>query len=204
MVPSARYIFAIVVNVALPATTYWIAKGRFGPSGALIASAVPLLAWMGLDFARFRHFDALSAVVLAGIVMSVLVLVPRSWPWLGEVREPLVSGIVGVFFLLSLSMKRPLVFYLARSTMARERSGQEKAFDAMWQSRPALRTSIRLMTVVWGLGLVGENAVRFWMAIAMNGSNGQRWSMAVRYATYAGLMLWTVGYRRWYVRRQGG
>lgn len=202
MIPSVRYTLAFVVNVALPAAAYRVAYAHHGLSGGLIASALPLLAWIGVDLVRFRHFDALSALVLTGIAMSLLVLVSGAGWGLREVREPLVSGIIGVIFLLSLAMKRPLVFYLARSTMAREHSGQEQAFDTMWRTRPALVKSVRLMTAVWGAGLVGENAVRLGMTCCMSGQNGHRLSSLVGYATYAGLTAWTIAYRHLYIRRQ--
>lgn len=202
MIPSARYALAFVVNVALPAAAYRIGYAHYGLPGGLIASTLPLLAWISIDLVRFRHFDALSALVLASLVLSLLVLVSGSARWLGEAREPLVSGIIGVLFLLSLPMDRPLVFYLARSTLARERSGREREFDTVWQTRPALVKSIRLMTAVWGLGLVGENVLRLWMTCCMAGQNGHRFSDFVRYATYAGLTAWSIVYRRVYIKRQ--
>jgi len=42
---------------------------RFGRPGALVASGVPLITGMCIDPALFRHRDALSALVLAGIAM---------------------------------------------------------------------------------------------------------------------------------------
>ncbi|WP_322028338.1 VC0807 family protein [Paraburkholderia sp. J76] len=202
MIPSSRYAFAFVVNAALPAAVYWLTLARLGVPGALAASAAPLLAWMIFDLVRFRHFDALSALVLASIGMSLVVLASASARWLSEAREPLVSGVIGVIFLLSLPLERPLVFYLGRSTLSRERSGREREFDEMWQNRPALVRSIRLMTAVWGLGLVGENAVRIWLVCCTGAQNGDRLSMIVRYATYFGLTAWSIVYRNRYVKRQ--
>jgi hypothetical protein len=87
---------------------------------------------MGFDFLRFRHVDALPAVVPAGIVLSLLIVLSQPATWLRAAREPLVSGVIGVLFLCSLSLRRPLVFYLARSTLSREREGRELEFDTMW------------------------------------------------------------------------
>ncbi|WP_322069033.1 VC0807 family protein [Paraburkholderia bannensis] len=201
MIPSARYVLAFAVNVALPMLAYRVALPRWGLEGALIASALPLLAWIGFDFVRLRHFDALSAIVLAGLAMSLLLLASPAGLWLRETREPLIGGLIGVLFLLSLALDRPLVFYLARSTLARERQGREREFDEMWQARPALVKSIRLMTAVWGLGLVGENAIRAWMVGAMIDSPG-RDDAVVRYGVYGALTIWTILYRHAYLKRQ--
>lgn len=201
MIPSARYVLAFAVNVALPALAYRVALPHWGLEGALMASALPLLLWIGFDFVRFGHFDALSAIVLAGLAMSLLLLASPAGLWLRETREPLISGFIGVLFLLSLTLDRPLVFYLARSTMARERQGREREFDELWRTRPALVKSIRLMTAVWGLGLVGENAIRAYLLGAVDGS-AARHDILVRYGVYAALTVWTILYRHAYLKRQ--
>jgi hypothetical protein len=94
------------------------------------------------------------------------------------------------------------VFYLARSTLSRERRGRELEFDAMWQYRPALVKSIRLMTTVWGVALVAENIVRLGIIQSMDEDEASRFSTCVRYATYAALTAWTIYYRRRYIRKQ--
>jgi hypothetical protein len=199
MIPSLRYAAALVVNVLLPTAAYRVALPHVGLIGALLASTLPLIAWMGFDFLRFRHVDALSAVVLAGIALSLLILVSQPTDWLRAVREPLVSGVIGVLFLGSLALRRPLVFYLARSTLSREHSGREIEFDAMWTERPTLARSIRLMTLVWGVALVGENVLRFWIA-SLTGDPPHWLDSCIRYATYGGLTVWTIAYRRRYLK----
>lgn len=202
MIPSLRWVFAIVVNVALPALAYHLAFARYGVTGALIASSLPLLAWLTVDILRFHHFDALSALVLAGIALSLLILESDAGRGLREAREPVVSGAIGTLFLVSLALKRPLVFWLARSTLAREQHGRELEFDAMWSTRPGLVRSIRLMTVVWGIGLVMENVIRLWIVIDSNGVDAAPLSNAIRYAVYGALAGWTIVYRRLYLKRQ--
>lgn len=202
MVPSARYVLALVVNAALPALVYRVAVTRYGMPGALIASGTPVLAWMAIDRMLFRHFDALSALVLASLTMSLLVLMAEPAQWLHEAHDPLVTGVIGVLFLLSLLSDKPIVFYLARSTLAREHLGREREFDATWLTRPALVRSIRVITAVWGVGLVGENVVRLWITCCMTVDHADRLSTFVRYATYAALTAWTIVYRRLYIKRQ--
>lgn len=202
MIPSHRYVVAFVINVVLPTAAYRAMLPHVGLAVALLASALPLIAWMGVDFLRFRHVDALSAIVLAGIALSLLLLISQPAAWLRAAREPLVSGVIGVLFLCSLALRRPLVFYLARSTLSREHERRELDFDAMWASRPALARSIRLMTAVWGIGLVGENAMRLGIASMLDGRDPHWLSLCIRYVTYGGLMAWTVAYRRLYIKRQ--
>lgn len=68
-------------------------------------------------------------------------------------------------FLLTLPLRRPLIFYLARAAVAREMEGSASRFEALWKERPALVSVMQLMTLVWGVGLTGETALRSWMAL---------------------------------------
>jgi hypothetical protein len=193
----SRYLSAVFINLVLPWLAYRLAHPQWGQPGALLASALPLIAWMTWDMARHRHFDALSCVVLLGIVLSIAAATLSGAPSRLTLDEPLVSGMIGVAFLVSLALPRPMVFYMARSTIARESVESARKFEQDWRERPMLATRIRIMTLVWGVGLTAENVLRtllVWGAEsdprAVLASNG------VRYGFYAGLTLWTIWYRR--------
>jgi len=149
------FVLELAVNFLLPWLAYRFTLPHLGETGALIASAVPPIVWSLIELARFRRVDALSMMVLAGIVLSVAAMALGGSPRMLLLRESLVSGAVGVVFLLSLPMRRPLIFYLARATVAREMEGGGARFEKLWQERPALVSSMRLMTLVWGVGLTG-------------------------------------------------
>jgi hypothetical protein len=197
MKPRLRYLCALLVNVALPWLAYRLALAHWGQLGALSASALPLIAWMSLDLLRYRHFDALSALVLVGIALSLLARLVGSDARMQSIEDPMVSGIVGVSFLASLVLRRPLVFYLARSTMSREDHRSAESFERHWRERPTLAAYIRLMTLVWGIGMVGENILR--SAIVWQWPNDPRSILAsnlLRYGVYGALTLWTFWLRR--------
>jgi hypothetical protein len=197
-----RYLTAIMVNAVVPWLAYRFTLPHYGPTDALAVSSIPLLAWIVWDLARHRHFDALSAVVLAGTLLSLAVMLITGAGGRQLVEKPLVSGAIGVFFLVSLAWRRPLVFYLARSTMARESRDGAIRFEALWHTQPHLPGHIRLMTLVWGLGLTGENALR---ACVVWHWPGQHWALVtsdvLQYAFYVGLTGWTVWYRSARIRK---
>ncbi len=190
------FVLELAVNFLLPWLAYRLALPRFGETGALIASAVPPIVWSLIEFARFRRVDALSVMVLAGIALSVAAMALGGSPRMLLLRESLVSGAVGVAFLLSLPMRRPLIFYLARATVAREMEGGATRFEALWRERPALVTSMRLMTLVWGAGLTGETALRAWMALTWPIERFLVVSPFIGYGIYGTLVLWTLWYRK--------
>ncbi|AUT62539.1 VC0807 family protein [Paraburkholderia terrae] len=192
-----RYLSAMVINVALPWLAYRLALPHWGTTGALAASAAPLIAWIAWDLYHSRHFDSLSAIVLAGIVpLLAWALIDR-----GEHRraleDPMVAGVIGITFLLSLLLRKPMVYYLARSTASRESLEGVEEFERHYRDRPKLVAQIRRMTVVWGIGLTAENAARYW--VVTNLSDAQlalHISMALRWGVYGSLTLWTLWTRR--------
>ncbi|WP_144139416.1 VC0807 family protein [Paraburkholderia sp. BCC1884] len=197
MKPRLRYLSALLVNVALPWLAYRLALPHWGVLGALIASALPLIAWMSWDLLKHRHFDALSAIVLVGIVLSLLAMAADGDTRMRSLESPMVSGMVGVSFLVSLLLPRPLVFYLARSTMSREDPHSADLFGKHWRERPTLAAYIRLMTWVWGLGMTGENILRTLILWQWpDESHAAVASSLLGYSVYAALTLWTFWCRR--------
>jgi hypothetical protein len=192
-----RYLSALAVNIALPWLAYRLALPHYGPTGALAASAVPLVAWIAWDLYHARHFDMLSAIVLAGILpLLVWALIDRGLHR-RALEDPMVSGIIGIAFLLSLLLRKPLVYYLGRSTIARESPAEVERFERDYRQRPGLAAMIRKMTVVWGLGLTAENAARYWVVSTSSDAHlAETISTALRYAIYGSLTLWTIWTRR--------
>ncbi len=190
------FVLELAVNFLLPWLAYRFALPLLGETGALIASAVPPIVWSLVELVRFRRVDALSVLVVGGIVLSVAAMALGGSPRMLLLRESLVSGAVGVVFLLSWPMRRPLIFYLARATVAREMEGGAARFEALWRERPALVTAMRFMTLVWGIGLTGETALRAWMALTWPIERFLVVSPFIGYGIYGGLMLWTLWYRR--------
>jgi hypothetical protein len=192
-----RYLSALAVNIALPWLAYRLALPHYGPVGALAVSAVPLAAWIVWDLYRSRHFDTLSALVLAGILpLLAWALIDRGLHQ-RALEDPMVSGVIGVAFLLSLLLRTPLVYYLARSTIARQSPEDVARFERDYRERPRLARLIRKMTVVWGLGLTAENAARYWVVSTWSDPQlADTTSNVLRWAIYGSLTLWTIWTRR--------
>ena len=86
--------------------------------------------------------------------------------------------------------------------MAREKQGREHEFDALWRSKPAVVDAIRFMTLVWGVGMIAENTIRFWLIDVATADHAVKLSNLVRYVAYGALTVWTIFYRRRFISRQ--
>ena len=196
-------VFELVVNLLLPWLTYRLAQPYWGETGGLIASAIPPVIWSLIELIRFRRVDALSMMVLLGIVLSIAAMALGGGPRMLLFRESLVSGAIGVAFLISLALRKPVIFYLARASVAREMTGGAAHIDMLWRERPAFAAALRLLTAMWGIGLTTETLLRGWMAWNWPIERVLVASPFVGYGIYGGLMVWTLWYRRTLRERAG-
>src|SRR5579875_1415801 len=143
------------VNFVLPFLAYSWAKPHYGEVGGLLASSVPPILWSLVEFARTRRVDALSILVLSGIAASLLAYLGGGGVKFLQLREKLVTFAIGLVFLGSAAIRRPLIYYLALSTIGRRSSEEAASFQAL-NTNIYFRRTMSLMTLVWGLGLVGE------------------------------------------------
>ena len=180
MKPRAGLILELFVNLVLPWIAYRAAQPSFGETGALYASAVPPIIWSIVEFIRSRRVDAVAAIVLLGIALSILGMALGGSARTLLMRESLASGTIGVVFLLSLFRERPLIFS-TRATVAREMDGGAAHFEAVWEAQPGLRQMLRRMTFVWGAFLTLEMLLRLWMVVTYR--SNACWSCRRSWAT---------------------
>jgi len=183
-------------NLVLPWLAYKLAEPLWGEFGGLLASALPPLVWSCAELIRHRRLDALSMVILAGIGLSLFALMLGGNPKLLLVRESLISGLIGVAFLISAPFARPLVYHLARA-MARRQEPDDGciAFDEWWQEPGSVRM-LRGITWGWGFGLTFEALLRGWLAWHWTSERFLLVSPFVSYGLIGLLLLWTIWYRR--------
>ncbi|KVE25628.1 VC0807 family protein [Burkholderia vietnamiensis] len=196
MKPRAGLLLELVVNLLLPWVAYRVAHPHFGETGALYASAVPPIVWSVVEFVRSRRVDAVAAIVLLGIALSLIGMALGGDARTLLMRESLASGSIGVVFLLSLFRDRPLIFYLARATVAREMAGGAERFETVWAEQPYLRRMLRLMTFVWGTCMTVEMLLRLWMVMTWPVERVLVVSPIMGYTVFGTLLLWTFWYRR--------
>jgi hypothetical protein len=189
------FIAELAVNLLLPWVAYRVALPHYGEVGGLVASAIPPVLWSIVELVRFRRVDALAAVVLLGIALSLLAMAFGGGPRVLLMRECLASGAIGVTFLVTLAARRPLVFYLARATVARESPEGVARFEMLWHERREFASAMRVLTAVWGIGLTADAALRAWLAATWPIERFLVVSPIIGYGVFGGMLAWTFWYR---------
>lgn len=187
----------LLINALAPYLIYMLLKGQVSDFAALVCSAIPPLLESIWSLVKRRRMDVMAVLVLGGIVLSLLMMLVGGNARLLLVRESLITGLIGLLFLGSLLLPRPLIFYLAREMNGGDRPENSGLWEKRWQHANWFRRGMRLMTLIWGLGTVLEAVVRIWMAETLPIQDFLVVSPFVQYGIIGGMILWNV----WYVRR---
>jgi hypothetical protein len=186
----------IAGNVALPFVVYRATQNRLGDVNALMAASAPPLVWSILEFVRRRRIDAVSLLVLAGIVLSLIAFIGGGGVQFLELREQLVGAAIGVVFLGSAAIGKPLIYQLARARIQHGAAGQDGWFEAL-RDDPRFRRVMMLMTMSWGVALVAQSAACGALVFALSIKSYLIVSPIISYSALGAMTAWNF----WYARR---
>ena len=196
-----HFLLEVLVNIVLPFWIYSYAEAPLGAARALLASSAPPILWSLVEFARHRRLDALSLLVLAGIALSLLAMLGGGGVRALQLREKFVTAAIGLAFLGSAALGKPLVYELARATMRRKSEEEALQFEAL-QVHAGFRRTMMVMTLVWGFGLLAEFAVSVALVFTLSIREYLLVHHLIGYGAMGGLSLWTFLYGR-RARRRG-
>lgn len=140
-------------NFVLPFLVYDFAAASLGPAPALMTASIPPILWSVAAFIRERRIDAISILVLSGIALSLLAFAGGGGVKFLQLREHLVTGLVGLVFLGSAAIGKPLIYRLARAGVRRRAADKVAAVEALREDA-LFRRDMTAATLVWGFGLL--------------------------------------------------
>lgn len=166
-IPSLReHLPSLIFGAALPIGAYFLIRSHVHTDAqALIVAGCFSVGWIGLQFVRRRQVDVVGAAVLAGFAVGVV-----SSTLLGgnayvlKVRDGFFTALFGVACIVTLyTHDRPALFYVGRYLSAGNDPAKMSAFDRLHEL-PTGRHTFRVLSVVWGIGLVVEASCRLTLA----------------------------------------
>jgi hypothetical protein len=115
-----------------------------------------------------------------------------------QLREHLVAAGIGLVFLGSAAIGKPLIYQLARARLKRLRASSQLDTVEGLRDSPLFRRAMMTMTLAWGVGLVGESALSCGLIFVTTIQQFLLISGVIGYGTIGGLTAWTF----WYARRR--
>jgi hypothetical protein len=150
----------IVANIVLPTMTYFVLVGAgLGEIPALLSSGVWPAAELAWTVYRQRHVDEFSVFVLIGLVAGIATTAFSDDARAVFLKDSVATGVIGLAFLVTLMVGKPLTFFLGRRFATDGSKAQRDWWDGLW-AHPNFRSVQRGLATAWGVGLVGEAGIR--------------------------------------------
>ncbi len=198
-VPSVReHLPSLVWGAALPIGVYFLVRAHVRTDvAALIIAGCVSAGWVVLQFVRQRKVDVVGVIVLAGFAVGV-----ASSTLLGgnayvlKVRDAFFTALFGVACVVTVfTHDRPAFFYVSRYFSAGNDPEKVSAFDRLHEL-PVGRRTFRVLSVVWGIGLVVEASFRLTLADVLPTGTFLAVSPFITAGVIGGLFAFTVLYTR--------
>lgn len=189
-------LMGLLWDIGLPTAAYYVCRvSGVEARLALITGGVIAVARVGFVTISRRRLDGLGAVVAATFALMLAVSALTGDPRVLLVREPLVSGSLGLLLLGSCLLRRPVLYSLVRRLDSGK--GERLAhWDELWRTRPSFRRAFTLMSLVWGAGLLTEAAIRISLVYVLPIDTAAGTSTLVQLVAVVLLGSWSLWYRR--------
>lgn len=164
------------------------------PVIALAIAAIFPLGEMVYEATQTKRLGVIAIVSFIGIVVGFGLSFATGDAIFALLKDSLFTCVFGLLFLGSLATARPLIYRL-NLDLAGADPVARAASEALWE-RPAARQAFRLMTLVWGMGLLFEAVARVVVAFTLPLASATAASPVIAVVVIGCLLAWTVLYAR--------
>jgi len=165
----------------------------FPPVWALsLATLFPLTDTI-IGLVQWRTWNIIAVISLAAIFLGLGLSFATGNALFVLLKDSAITLVFGLVFLGSLTGSRPLIFRIYRQTL---NPVAATALDRACDERPPIRHVFRVMTLVWGLGLICEALARVIVSSIVPIGTAAALSPCIALAFMGVLAAWTVLYVR--------
>ncbi|WP_327151498.1 VC0807 family protein [Nocardia sp. NBC_01329] len=184
----------IIVDVGMPYAAYLALKlvGVSDVTALVVAGGVSVLR-VGVSYIRHRRISALAMLVTARFALGILAGLLTGDARVVLLKDPIITAVMGAAILASLTLRRPLTFYIRRDFVP-----DGMSWDEAWDHSRAFRRQNRIIAAAWGAGLVGESVAR--VALVLTVPVQVAAVTSPLFGTTCVLLLF--GWMNWYLRTQ--
>ncbi|GAB2508937.1 VC0807 family protein [Nocardia heshunensis] len=159
-----RMLAPTIRDIAVPLAAYYgLHAAGYSDFSALLAGAVISGVMVVVEVVRARRVDAMSALILAGFVFGIASSMISGDARMMIVRDSLTTGVIGIAFAVSALVGKPLTYVAARKAY----SGSPQKLAEMqykFDNIPMVRRTHNRIAAMWGVGMIGESALRVVLA----------------------------------------
>ncbi|MFD6355519.1 VC0807 family protein [Nocardia tengchongensis] len=155
-----RMLAPTIRDIAVPLAAYYVLHAAgYSDFIALMAGALFSGAVVLAGVIRARKVDALAALILAGFAFGIGSSLISGDARMIIVRDSVTTAAIGIAFLVSALLGKPLTYVAARKGLA---GSPEKLaqLDHKFRTNPLVRRLLNRIALMWGVGLAGESVLR--------------------------------------------
>lgn len=152
-------------HVVAPLVVFYGLRGLgVGQWLALMAGAGIAIAEVIATAVRRRRLDTVSITVLGILVVSAGSSLATGDARLLLVRNAVGTALLGTWLLVTLVLRRPLLFDGARLLQSADTRAR---WDHRWHESSEFRRALRVLTAIWGVGFLADAVVRLLLALTL-------------------------------------
>jgi hypothetical protein len=204
-VPTVRLaplVRTLVIDILIPYGILQLLLRRGAPpSWALAAASLVPLGDALVSFVRTRRLPVVAMMTAIVLVVSSALSLVSADPRFALAQGSAVTAILGITFLASLAMRRPLVQTLLAQYASDGAAGHEDVLEARWRTHGPYRARMRAITAIWGLGLFGEAVARAAVVATLPPARAASVAPTIDALAVSVLVAFSIAYARWAERR---
>jgi hypothetical protein len=161
---SARTI-RVLAELVLPVALYYgLRAAGVGIYLTLLISAVAPAIFSVYGFVKRGRIEGLALYMLSMLLLSTAISLIGGSPRFLLARDAWLTGVTGLWFLVSAWSNRPLTYLYTRPMLERRFGPAGVPWDQLWESLPRFRRLWRVSSVLWAIGLLMDALLRVIMA----------------------------------------
>ncbi|WP_237555098.1 MULTISPECIES: septation protein IspZ [unclassified Streptomyces] len=152
----------LLFELVLPLGSYYgLRAAGAGQWLALVAGGLLVLPWIAYGIVRQRRVETMAVFTLSLVVVGGLLSMITGDPRVLLLRDSWLTGAIGLWVLGSLFTRRPFMMTASRGiVIAKVGEAGLVAWEARWDAEPTFRHHLRLLTAVWGGGILFDAVLR--------------------------------------------
>ncbi len=187
----------MLLDVGLPLLAYYgLHAAGVSDYRALLAGTIVAGLRVAFVALRNRRLDGFAAFLMAMFAVGLALAFATGDARFMLAKDSVGTAVAGLIFLSTCVVGRPVIFYAAQR-FATTTSEKRELWNTLWQTKLAFRRGFRVMSVVWGVGLLVEAAVRIPLIYLLPIQIMVGLSTVLQVTAFTLLMTWNL----WYGKR---
>jgi hypothetical protein len=165
---AAAALRPLILDLGIPLGSYYLLRSvGVGLVMSLALSSVLPAARTVVGAVRNRTVNALAGLIVVVNVVSIALSFWTGDPRVMLAKDGAVSSTIGIAILVSVFVGRPLMSAALKPMLVKANPAKTAAFDRLSAASPRFRRLERMFSLVWGVTLLGECALRVFLAFTL-------------------------------------